>query len=1343
MTPDINTTCLFAPCNTLNHYSRNRLIESDSIFVFMPGTHHLEMDLTLNGATNVTFEGSRELTTTVVLVGSAQIALTNCRNITASSLEFDSVAAARRSDLSANGMVSVLDSEDVTFLNVGFRGNDTATGSLNSAAAVVSVNSTLSFTEVQFTSCRGGNGGALTATDNSTVIFHGNNSFVRNMALGSGGAVYAESSHVIFRGRTLFLDNAAMEGGGAVMARWNSSVSFDGNHTFIRNSVAYAKDSTHTDRGTRTPHGGGAIALVGSKMAINGLVNFSSNTAPNGGAVLAQDSVITSSEAGNIAFSGNTVVEKTNRGGGGGGAGPASNDTGSEMKTIGSGYGGSVWASETEIRLSSRTTFSNSSASYGGDVYVEFSELTLSGSTSSISSTAEVDGGGLYLNNTRLRSYGELEVSGNTAHYKGSAVYAYKSTVMASGTVVVRDCFQLDLELEGTLYFDSTTVNFSGQTYFRNNTAYDGGAIYALNSTITMENNTTLIGNRAELNGGGFYLEQSRLGLQDMALMRGNHARAQGGCIYSSFRSIVFLSGRATYERNEANEGGVFAMENGANMVLSEPLHLTAAGNLARENGGVIFYADVISTSDCAAVLVHSDSSPLPVCFLELNATVPFDVTTWNVRLNFTRNVAMTAGSVLYGGNLARCRMLVSETLNLDLVQTCNVVENGFYEMNPLSIIGLVSSSSGDNTPVHSIISSAPLRICFCENNVPNCDLVQTVRVRRGEMFQLSAVAVGQGGNGKKNSVPSNIMTEINSSVEIATSQRSQVTSVTCTGISYQLYTKMDSITLVLYPDGPCRDTGIARTRVHVVLEECPDGFERSPSKTGCVCDSRLKPLNAMCDVTDRTINIRGGTWLRPVYLNETYAGLTLHLNCPYDYCLQTATSIRLNDTDTLCNHNRTGVLCGACKRNYSLALGSFHCLHCSNSYLSLLIPFALAGVVLVVLLLVLDLTVAKGTINGLILYANIVQANKAVFLPAEQKNILTVFIAWLNLDLGIESCFFDGLTAYTHTWLQFAFPLYLWFLISLIIVFSHKSRHVTKWLSTNPVAVLATLLLMSYGKILQTIICALSRTYLDTPTGFRAVWVYDGNMDYFASTRHVVLAMVAIVALIVLFLPYSLLLMFGWKLQSHSNRRLFSWISKLKPFMDTIYGPFRPEMRYWTGLLLVIRCALLLTFAFNGLSPSVQSTTSTNLLAVTAIFTALAVLAWLCGRIYNTLYMDVLEAASILNTIMFAAATYHVKNVKGDQAALAHTSISISFVLFVGIVLHHVYLRVKDRDFWTRLQVELTVMQKYHKLKSLVCLRKKPEANGATGEDIEVSLIPGQEPTTSYVTLREPLLEN
>ena len=51
------------------------------------------------------------------------------------------------------------------------------------------------------------------------------------------------------------------------------------------------------------------------------------------------------------------------------------------------------------------------------------------------------------------------------------------------------------------------------------------------------------------------------------------------------------------------------------------------------------------------------------------------------------------------------------------------------------------------------------------------------------------------------------------------------------------------------------------------------------------------------------------------------------------------------------------------------------------NNNLALFVPFALMGVALVFLLFVCKLTVATGTLSGLVFYANTVGDNRTIFL--------------------------------------------------------------------------------------------------------------------------------------------------------------------------------------------------------------------------------------------------------------------------------------------------------------------------------------------------------------------------
>ena len=207
----------------------------------------------------------------------------------------------------------------------------------------------------------------------------------------------------------------------------------------------------------------------------------------------------------------------------------------------------------------------------------------------------------------------------------------------------------------------------------------------------------------------------------------------------------------------------------------------------------------------------------------------------------------------------------------------------------------------------------------------------------------------------------------------------------------------------------------------------------------------------------------------------------------------------------------------------------------------------------------------------ALFFYANIIQANQDIFLPLRSKNPLTVFIAWVNLDLGVESCFFNGLDAYTKTWLQFMFPLYIWSIAGLIIILGKYNDRLAKVMGNNSVPVLDTLFLLSYAKLFRTIITALSYnivfTTQENDDNFisKVVWSADGNVDYMTS-KHAVLFSVAVTILLLIWLPYTLLLFLGQFLHKCNCQLITKLLIKIKPFLDAHYGPLKA-----TGLELCI----------------------------------------------------------------------------------------------------------------------------------------------------------------------------
>ena len=371
---------------------------------------------------------------------------------------------------------------------------------------------------------------------------------------------------------------------------------------------------------------------------------------------------------------------------------------------------------------------------------------------------------------------------------------------------------------------------------------------------------------------------------------------------------------------------------------------------------------------------------------------------------------------------------------------------------------------------------------------------------------------------------------------------------------------------------------GISQRYVDIVSLSCYCliGFQPSASGAGCVCicDYDLYPYITNCTLETQSVLREGNFWV--TFTNNSIPnGYIIHPHCPYDYCLPPTTPVHINfnipmGTDGQCAYNRSGILCGSCKSGLSSTFGSSQCTHCSNHWLLLLIPFALCGIALLAFLLVCNFTVDHGTINGIIHYADIVNTYSASFYPLQKPAVLSVFIAWLSLDFGIESCYYNGMDAYAKTWLQLAFPLYIIILAAILSAISHFSEILTRYRTNNLIPLMATVLLLSCTKFFRVMLTALSVTQLDYADGsHELVWLMDPSITYLKG-KHIPLFFVSLL-IGLLGTAYSLLFFFGhWVLQWSNIRQ-----NRVMALFNAYYASFTPKNSYWVGLILLIRSLL------------------------------------------------------------------------------------------------------------------------------------------------------------------------
>ena len=962
----------------------------------------------------------------------------------------------------------------------------------------------------------------------------------------------------------------------------------------------------------------------------------------------------------------------------------------------------------------------------GGGIRALSSNITITGNTTFLENLGifhgqSSDGGvAIYANNTMLSFSGISNFNNNLAidNAAGCAISAISNSVLsfngtntfinnsapgshgAGGAISITD--NTILLFNGTNNFinnlapgshgaggaisitDNSTLRFNGINNFINNTAPSeggvGGAVAVQYNSVLVLNGTNKFINNSAGTGGAIYTEINVvIRFNGVNNFINNSATNRGGAIYLIFNSTLVFNGTIYFTHNKVNKGSGYG--GGVSMAEKSTFSILPNARVYWENnhaavfGGAIYVSDYSPFSYCV-----SSDNPGPYiakeeCFFQptgQNLSSGSDA-----QLIFKNNSADVAGNVLFGGVVDNCKL------------------TGLYSNKSSGEVFGMLVNTDDNT--NSNISSNPFHVCLCENNLPTCsessyNVPHTVYP--GETFQVSVVAVGQ----RNGTVPTTVRS-INfpkSTSDLLYSQYIQKVNRTCTKLNYTVFSQSPSITVELHADNSlyvqsdqCFSYEYMLSIIVSLNQTCPPGFNISESEKSCVCEQRLAQYTQKCNITDRLgyITRDSGRQFWIGYDNQSNE-LILHPHCPFDYCVNDTVVFPLNNTDIQCAYDRSGLLCGACRNGYSLVLGSSICKQCSNNHLALLIPFAVMGVALVFFLFLCKLTVATGTLSGLVLYANIIGVNRTVFLPIESTDALSVFIAWLNLDFGVETCFYDGMDTYSKTWLQFVFPVYIFAAVGLMVLVSQFSSKFARLLGNNPISVLATLILLSYTKILRTLITVLYVTNLEYPTYNSMVWLYDANIGYL-SGKHIPLFLVAVFIFLFLFLPYTFLLLFGQWLQAISHLRLLSLFNstRLKAFMDSYHAPYKAKHRYWPGLLLILRFVLFLVFAFE-FNPQ-QDRTSINLLAILVGIGILQMWAWVGGGVYRNWCLDALEGSFALNLVILSAATmyiYHVSPSESDQLAVGYTSVSIAFATFLGNLVFQVakvtgiaqYLKIK-----------------------------------------------------------------
>ena len=256
----------------------------------------------------------------------------------------------------------------------------------------------------------------------------------------------------------------------------------------------------------------------------------------------------------------------------------------------------------------------------------------------------------------------------------------------------------------------------------------------------------------------------------------------------------------------------------------------------------------------------------------------------------------------------------------------------------------------------------------------------------------------------------------------------------------------------------------------------------------------------------------------------------------------------------------------------------------------------------------------------------------------------------------------------------------------------SECSSKFTKIISKgNPVAFLATLILLSYAKVLNVIHASALLLYYGPAHGSRNLDIttlgsvitleveQSSDSDLKAVAYFLIVFCGVIVSLCIIFAA----LVFSWQwLVRYQDKAIFKWVryQKLCLFLEPYHAPYVAKYRYWTGLLLIVRLLLdVIVFLNFSLDPRV------NLMSIIFIVGGLILLKGVIAkRIYKNWPLDVMETVIYFNLVGFSALTWYNLDFGGNQAAVAYTSVMIIFVLLMGVIVFHVfrYTRLYELSF-------------------------------------------------------------
>ena len=724
---------------------------------------------------------------------------------------------------------------------------------------------------------------------------------------------------------------------------------------------------------------------------------------------------------------------------------------------------------------------------------------------------------------------------------------------------------------------DRSIVLLIKRVQYRHNYAYKSGSgLYAFITNSV--NNISIILEDVEIRlshtGSASYTLYSTVA--GLTLINWNNVTFRGNSkftenyspVITAYKSNIHMTGQLLFRKNTGVMGAAMQLFSSF-LILHKPLIATFLNNSALLYGGAIYADNVVIPGH------HR-------CVIQIN-TNKTDLHNIDIILKFKGNIAGLSGNNIYATPLYNCSFLYPQHDKFELVH---------FDWKSIAHFDTPNSLNNGLEPM----SSQPVKICSCHTNnntnkvVKKCShlysIPNIINTYAGKTVTMSLCAVDDSGtivySPSVFSIANYHHKRDKSSKNVLYLKQGQtlvpLSETNCTQIHYNVLSKLDELKHgrlnIATPGSP------PSWSAEIYVHPCPMGFMLKGDE--CVCDSFIADVSpsTKCNITTTTISIYSGQWLGHISSdNESKLGFASV--CPPGNCKTDILLFNVTDPFSICESNKMGILCSQCQHNMSIVFGSTECRPCSDLWLITIVGYALSGLLLVAIMLALPLTISEGPLAGIIIAMNITSVSTIDYLDSNNWFVYTarVFVSLMNLNLGFPMCLYNGMTPTFKTAIQFVYPVYLWVLVIGFIIFSHYSTKISNKTASYSVQVLASLIHLSFSKVLITCIDIIAYVPIHTTQKTMVVWYGDGNVEYLSSPQHIVVFTVAVTCLLLYIVPYILFVTLG-----RYCMRCRCVNKYLRPFLEAFQGPYKQGQGYWYGVRMIAVVYVYLMWAvFRG----------------------------------------------------------------------------------------------------------------------------------------------------------------